>query len=614
MKIRLPGSRVLALNNDALRHPIDAMRGRLDRPAIELRRRTAVDGAPPPRTPPPPPLTVNIGVSLADELELERQLRQAEEEERQRSIARRQASVASQMSRLPRIEDMPPPRQLADVVRTASPLSPSLTAKFGCEMEVPGVEVSVPDGAPPPLRGTVLLERAHWKLETDASATDPGKYDLEVVFNPLSNEAQVREAMKEIVELFQSLRDKALESDSRAVSLNDIAPDVKGEYTVNVKDIHFGARLQSTYGIKLEDLDRAMEEVLTQAQVKRIREDTQAVSNHYAQLNEGEQLPPGARQFAMLINMYLVRAQSKLPIKGTVHVTFRMMSRTDFCSAYEKVLDPADRVALKWLLTTARGQTLPPFMQALGLNDPTRPVFAKPYGLPGSTDQAKGPTVKAWLDSIVNGRGDGRFKKDLMSPPPGIPLHTGDLSKDYGMGAMGVDEANGHLLFELRGAPYRPEKIPMNGQIVRAVLNELGHAAALNDTLDVEQRGPVESAKFDLLDRAENAYSGLLSMADTLASHEGTLNSRTWKILAKLLRPRLAELQPLRQALSARQNSTWTPALLESIDKVNTAANELLQAGEPWTSSAEVMAKLPALRTAVGSFEASLWEAGTKTH
>lgn len=601
MKIRWPGNRELVISNDALRHPIDAVRGRLDQRPVQLRRRAATEGTLPPRVA-LPRTNLDTGPTLADAFEFEMQLQEAARAAKENSVRARNSAAVDALAKLPKIEDFPAPKVHRRV-------SPSLIAKFGCEIEIPSVDVSVPEGAQPPERGTVLLERPHWRLETDNNGA--GKYDLEFVFNPLSSEEQVRTAMKEIVAVCQSLRDKALDGGAKVVPLKAIAPDAKLDCTLTLNDIRFGARLQSTYGIKLEDLDKTMEELLPKAQVNKIRRGTRAVAARYAELHSGEQLPLRARHFAMLINMYLARAQATTQLDGTVHVNFRMMSRSDFCAVYEKLLGPADRAAMKRLLATAPGQSLPPFMQALGLTDPLQPVFAKPYRQKDPNEARQvGPTVKAWLQSIVDGRGEGLFKKDLMSPPPGYPLHTGDLSKDYGMGAMGVDDINGQLLIEWRGAPYRPDNVPMNGQIVRAVRNELGHAAALNETLKVEQRGAVKSAKFELLNRAESAHDGLDSLAGAIASRDGMLSPSNWKVLARGLQTQLTDLAQLRQGVLDRKNSSWAPALIGCIDGVDAAGRELLKAGECWTSATEVIAKLPAFQKAVSDFEAALWSAG----
>jgi len=70
----------------------------------------------------------------------------------------------------------------------------------------------VPEGALPPERGTVLLERLerpHWRLETDNNG--PGQVlTSRSSSTPLSSEKQGHGAMKEIVGVFQfqSLRDK----------------------------------------------------------------------------------------------------------------------------------------------------------------------------------------------------------------------------------------------------------------------------------------------------------------------------------------------------------------------------------------------------------------------
>jgi len=86
--------------------------------------------------------------------------------------------------------------------------------------------------------------------------------------------------------------------------------------------------------------------------------------------------------------------------------------------------------------------------------------------------------------SLLHGRNDGgALHKDLMSPPVGYPLHTGDLDVDYGMGAMGVDDQNQMILFEVRSSPTRPKVLSLDAQVREQVRNEFNFAARFNTTL-----------------------------------------------------------------------------------------------------------------------------------
>lgn len=489
------------------------------------------------------------------------------------------------------------------------PLSPALTAKFGCEIEVGGVRVSAPAGATAPSRGTVLLERPLWNLETDN--VGPGEYDLEAVFKPLSSDQEVAEAMGEIVALFQRLRETALESEGSTIALSAIAPEAKGDYQLSVRDIGLSATLQSTYGIRLDDLEQVIQEILP-TQAGKVRDRTEAVAARYSERHGGKPLPPGARQFTSLVNLYLACAQTaKVSIgqSATAHTEFRMMTRSDFCAIHDKLLEPEDREAVKSLFVTSEGDPVPAFMQALGMHDPDQQVFAKGYKV-SSDQREQGPTIKAWLHSVVDGRDDGDFRKDLLSPPPGYPLHTGDLSKDYGMGAMGVDEAQGRLLVEWRGAPYRPRNIPMNGQIVRAVRQELGRAAALNETLDVQKRGAIRSAKFELLDGAASVVRSLKVTTDDVEGRLARSGNGGLPFFRKGLTLALDRLAALDRDVSKRTGSAWAPGLRACIAKVQAAGSELSAAAEAASSPDDLTDGLVALRAELGNLEARLWDAG----
>lgn len=494
--------------------------------------------------------------------------------------------------------------------REALPLSPPLTAKFGCEIEVGGVRVSAPEGASPPRRGTVLLERPLWKLETD---NVPDGHDLEVVFKPLSGEQQVEAAMREIVGLFRRLREQALASDDRTVALRAIASDAKGDYRLAVHDVGLSATLQATCGVRLQDLDQAIQDILPNRAPK-VRADTEAVEKAYEQAH-GSALPPGARQFISLVNLYVACAQQqKLGGRtSTAHADFRMMSRSDFCAIHDRLLGPADREAVKAVLTASAEQPLPLFMRSQGMHDATKPVFANGYNLQNRSEgRHPGPTLKEWLQSIIDGRGEGVYKKDLLSPPVGYALHTGDLSKDYSMGAMGVDEAQGHLLVELRGAPYRPRNIPMNGQIVRAVRNELGRAAALNPGLEVKTPGAVHSAKFKVLNDADTVLRELRNLTAGAQAQLARTGEAGGRFFQKAMRSGIQRLGDLDNTLSQRTKSDWAPALRAVIDQLRALGAVVLDATAVGASNQDLGDRLQEFSRTLATFERCLWEAGGK--
>jgi hypothetical protein len=296
-----------------------------------------------------------------------------------------------------------------------------------------------------------------------------------------------------------------------------------------------------------------------------------------------------------------------------VHTDFRMMSRSDFCAIRERLLGPQDREAVKAVLTASAEQALPLFMRSQGMHDVTKPVFPNGYNLQNPTEgRHPGPTLKEWLQSIVDGRGEGVYKKDLLSPPAGYALHTGDLSKDYGMGAMGVDEAQGHLLVELRGAPYRPRNIPMNGQIARAVRNELGRAAALNPGLEVKTPGAVHSAKFKVLHDADTVLRELRNLTAGAQAQLARTGESGGRFFQKALRSGLQRLGDLGNTVSQRSKSDWAPELRAVIDQLRALGTVVLDATAADASNPDLSDRLQEFSRTLGTFEKCLGGAGAK--
>jgi hypothetical protein len=490
-------------------------------------------------------------------------------------------------------------------------LSPSLEAKFGLEIEIPSVNVSTGAGGDALRRGFVLLDRPHWKLECDHIGG--GRYDLEFVTDPLASEDEVRAAIREITALTAEIRAQALAGDM-TVRLKDVVGDAKVDAVLQLNDPRMPGRLQATYGVGLDHVGMLIDELLPKQQAEGIHKNTQTVDDFHA-ARTGEPLPPKARSFVQLVSMYLARAQAKLPVDGTVHIFFRMMARSDFCAAFSKLLSPHEQEAVRALLVAPKepATPVPMMMEALHMSDPDQRVFARPYNRHDRNPEHRqaGPSIKDWLASIVEGRQEGPLHKDLLSPPIGYPLHSGDLSTDYGMGAMGVDERNGLILFEIRGAPYRPQHVTMNGQLARAADNELGHASRHNPGLKTSKPGPVTSAKYDALREADEAYAGLRNSAQTIEARADTLDSGGWKYMGRYFETQLAKLTTARMAISARTQSSWAPRLNQTMAELEIAAQEVLQTGKDGKMQ-DLIAKLEPLKLALAQYENALWQAGAR--
>jgi hypothetical protein len=256
---------------------------------------------------------------------------------------------------------------------------------------------------------------------------------------------------------------------------------------------------------------------------------------------------------------------------------------------------------------------MPPLMEALELRDPAQRVFARPYLRADRNphDRQAGPTIKDWLASIVEGRGEGPLHKDLLSPPPGYPLHSGNLSTDYGMGAMGVDERNGLMLFEIRGAPYRPQHVTMNGQLARAAAAELARAARHNPALKTATRAPAASAKYDALRAADEAYVGLRNAAGTMAARAGSVDEQGWKFIGRHFASQVARLARARTAVAARTRSSWAPGLCQAMDDLRQAAHAVLQTGNDGRLD-DLAASLEPFQAALARYEDMLWQAGAR--
>jgi hypothetical protein len=399
------------------------------------------------------------------------------------------------------------------------PLAPSLTAGIGFELEIASAKLHpfVP-------KKTVLVEGHGWKLETD-KRPNRDIADLEFVTEPMSDLADVGQAMDGIVAFIECLRSRATDSASRLVGLGDLDRSVRWfkvrdpfrGHWVEVKSLHFLCRMQVTYGIGLAQVVDHFDRYLPTPVAMALHVATHQVESLHRR-STGAPLSPEARGFVHLANYYVSRIVPREPHLSTVHVYFCHHMRSDFCAVYEKLLGPSDRRVIANLFTAPSGRSLPPFMEAQGM-PPEQPVFNGMY-FDQKYRKVQGPLVKDWLASILHGRGRGPLKKDLMSPPPGYRLHTRNADANYGGGGMGVDEVHQLALFEIRSAAHRDD-MPLNRQMKRLVLREFMHGQRYNPRLRGEGFAPAPEAdsRHDLLCAYEAALLRLVALKNAVGRY-----------------------------------------------------------------------------------------------
>lgn len=410
-------------------------------------------------------------------------------------------------------------------------LSKPLIAEVGFEIEIGSAQVT-----PFKKRGTVLAEGDGWKLETDTNLQDD-KSHFEFVLSPMFSPDRIKKVLGEITDIMQELRELALKNGNTPIELNKLKTIGKiskdgMECAIAVNDARFLGTMQATYGIGLSNMAEAIDNTHLEKEAKAIHLATAKVIQHYKKKCNAE-LSSAASGFIELINSYLERARTFRIGEGTVHATYRVMARSDFCSIFDKLLNDTDRDQIRYLFSAPSKSNSPPFMEALGLSTDSL-VFSRPY-ISGRVNDGRtkisGPTIKDWLTSIIDGREDGYYKKDLLSPPDGYLPHTGDLDKDYGMGAMGVDEENGLVLFEVRGTTNRPRKIPSNPQMAYFVMREYSDACRYNSKLEkYHGTSSSEEAKYKLLTKCSEEYHTLKFLQDKL-NDDHMLQGPHWSYL-----------------------------------------------------------------------------------
>jgi hypothetical protein len=477
----------------------------------------------------------------------------------------------------------------------------SLVAGFGLELEIGGTRVRpfVP-------KGTILIEGCGWNLETDKRPNLP-LADMEFVVGPMFDWPSLERALGEIVALVHDLRERALADRTRTVALRELVSGAVPyrvlpqflDTTIQVLDLHLTTRLQATYGVGLEQIHLQLDHVLGEERAAPVHAATQRVADHYAHLANAPLLPR-SRGFIELLNYILSCTRVPRNDKfASVHIYFRMLPRSDFCAMFDRLLDAAERAQVESLLLAPAPGLAPAFLAALGLAADA-PLFLAPYYGIKYQDEA-GPTILAWLESIVEGRREGPMRKDLMSPPPGYPLHTGDIDRNYGAGAMGVDDRNGLALFEIRTTPHRQD-LALNEAMLRAAMFEYMQAAARNPLLAPLGDAFVPVApRLAVMKAREAVRNSVNELRLALSGVLGAAGESNWKAIRDArLRVVVHSMGRLRSQTAAHQSPT--PA-----ERALRALGALAQLTYACTERAQLAAFMPMLSSLQSQCEHALW-------
>jgi hypothetical protein len=398
-------------------------------------------------------------------------------------------------------------------------LSPVLDALLGYELETPDcrVEPFVP-------KGTLLLRGRGWDLETD-KIPNRDLADLEFVIAPASDWTTFDRIADEITSLMARLRQLAMPRADRTVALTELAagapcavvPEMRDRKII-VNGLHLLGRLQSTYGIGLDRIRDHLARQFPQEQALRVFARTDRAAEAWRRRG-GTALSPAATGLLDLIGYYFDRANT-IPAPGqrrTIHIHFPLFARSDFCAIHDLLLDDDERRQVAGLIMPDPDAGRTPYLEANGW-DEHAPMFAHSYWT-RSYELESGPRRCEWLASIVHGRGDGVLRKDLMSPPPGYGLHSGDLARDYGAGAMGVDPVRRLVLFEIRSTPGRHD-LPLNAMTKCAMLREYLDAQQYNSSLRAACDLPPElRSRYETLRPVERAYAHALKLVKAVRDH-----------------------------------------------------------------------------------------------
>ena len=216
-----------------------------------------------------------------------------------------------------------------------------------------------------------------------------------------------------------------------------------------------------------------------------------------------------------------------------------------------------------------------------------------------------GPRVRPWLESIALGRTDGTIRKDLLSPPSGYALHSGDADADYPMGAVGVDPACRLARFDFRYSPRLQHDVPLNGHARHAA--RLAQAAAREHNPALSDLGPVphaDAARYAYLSRYEAVYGALKKVRKRLHAPGAGNIGRPFPLPPAVLAARV-KVARLQREIALLSRPPWLADTNAALD----AVEDLLDPMTGW-NDARVEAAGLEFDQRVEQFEQALWLAG----
>lgn len=403
--------------------------------------------------------------------------------------------------------------------------SPWVESKFGVEMETAEILLE-PGGA----RHSLISDLPHTLVEIDKQFVSR-KSDCEFISKASRSLTDLLQHGHEVVSMVDDIRHAAFSKGSNLVTPAEAGVTaVLGQENQAFKLNHVApqGRLQSTLPLQLENLGRLLPHRKNGADVQRKVEQRSALVNQrLARACSPLDIPPNVQHFAKLIIYYMTEAEQKLFANGTEHGNFHFMFRTDFRTRYLN-FSREERALIRVLLQRPGDGREPLMLRALDMKGSTR--FFK-YGYkPRHNEVLRGPKIQTVFDSILDGREDGRFEKDALSPCPGREPHTGDRRVDYPMGAWGLDGPNDAMLVEIRGRVGRNSNVLLNSHYLTALKMEMKFARELEPEILGSPDDIIVSQHE--LDWAERSYAPIRQLADLmkyLQNHPVDHNKRELK-------------------------------------------------------------------------------------
>ena len=498
------------------------------------------------------------------------------------------------------------PERIASLLR----LSPDEIARFGIEFESGKFRI-VPNGK----SGDVLCDMPHGTVEIDRSAKAANRSNTECVTKPTADNGTVERGVRAFVRFFDAVRARA--KPKERVRLSRVLPTVAPEHahrSVQPQSVVPEGILQSTMGVSLADFDELLDFLPRDGHpggsvAATVRRQARQVERLLSKTCGGIDLTQhkNLQGFIKLILYYMAEGNQNMGrwSTSTVHGAFHFVLRSDFHAVYKKLLNAEER-ALADVLLLPNGEDNPLLLKAIGRKH-TSTFFKSAYPDYDAKRHVRGPELGAWFHSIVHGRGKGRFAKDILSPPPGYPLHTGDLDEDDGMGAMGVDAVNQKMLFEIRSHRFR-KNVLLNSHLVTAVKLEQMIACRFNRAVLSDMERDLKITRHEQ-DWVKSSYPAIKELGLFYEEFSQLLdNKHPRRAQRKLKACRFEQLRKFRKTFDQRDWRRRYPELGTALDEFSNRIRRAREVPSSIFVGEKARAAIEALIDAMWNIDATLEE------